>query len=119
MHRSIIVTNNFRGYHKYDKAPKNVSFLCNMHRHNFNVRTTIEVTHNDRDIEFFELQHYIETFVNMRYFDRYGDYIEGIYINSCEMLAESILEHLHEIYPNRQLRVEVWEDNENGAIVED
>ena len=119
MHRSIIVTNNFKGYHKYDGAPKNVSFLSNLHRHVFNVRTTIEVFHNDRDIEFFQLQYEIDKFVKLRCNKRWETYIEGIYIESCEALAEAILGHLHQEHPNRHVRVEVWEDNENGAIVED
>lgn len=119
MNKSIIVTNNFKGYHKYADAPNSVSFLRNMHRHIFNVKTTIEVFHNERDIEFFQLQGHIEYFVRSKYEQAYGDYIKGIYINSCESLAEVILEDLHEEYPNRHVRVEVWEDNENGAIVED
>ena len=119
MNKSIIVTNNFRGYHKYDDAPAEVGFLKSMHRHNFNVKTKIEVVHNDRDIEFYQLQYRIETFVNARYRNRYGDYIDGIYIGSCESLAEDILKHLHALYPNRRVCIEVWEDNENGAIVED
>ena len=119
MKRWVIVTNNFRGYHKYDEAPQNVSFLRNTHRHVFNVRTTIEVFHNERDIEFFQLQNDIENYVKFYFNKSWDTYIEGIYINSCEALAEAILEHLHENYPNRSVRVEVWEDNENGAIVED
>lgn len=119
MNRRVIVTNNFKGYHKYDGAPKNVSFLSNMHRHIFNVKTTIDVFHNERDIEFFQLQHAIDKFVKLCYNKSWEQYIEGIYIESCEALAEAILKHLHENYPNRSVRVEVWEDNENGAIVED
>lgn len=119
MNRKVIVTNNFRGYHKYADAPRDVAFLREMHRHIFNVKTTIEVFHNERDIEFFQLQNHIERFVRCRYEHAHGDFIEGIYINSCESLAESIMNNLHEIYPGRRVRVEVWEDNENGAIVED
>lgn len=119
MNRKVIVTNNFRGYHKYAEAPNDVAFLREMHRHVFNVKTTIEVFHNERDIEFFQLQSHIEHFVRCRYEHRCGDFIEGIYINSCESLAESIMNNLHDVYPGRRVRVEVWEDNENGAIVED
>lgn len=119
MRKSIIVTNNFKGYHRYAGAPEDVGFLRELHRHVFNVRTTIEVQHNERDLEFFQLQHRIETFVKMRYNKAHEQYLEGIYIESCETLAENILEHLHRIFPNRRVRVEVWEDNENGAIVED
>lgn len=119
MNKYITVTNNFRGYHKYANAPENVRFLRNVHRHVFNVRTTIEVQHNERDIEFFQLQSHIEGYVRMQYGKQQDSYIEGIYIHSCEELAENVLTHLHKVYPGRRARVEVWEDNENGAIVED
>ena len=119
MNRYVVVTNNFKGYHKYSEAPRNVAFLKDVHRHVFHVKTTIEVYHNERDIEFFQFQSHIEHFVKHRYYRAFDEYIEGIYINSCESLAEAILANLHAIYPGRHARVEVWEDNENGAIVED
>ena len=119
MNKRVIVTNNFRGYHRYADAPKNVSFLKEMHRHVFNVKTTVEVFHNERDIEFFQLQNHIESFVRYHYTKAYSDYVDGIFIQSCESLAEAILRDIHETYPGRCVRVEVWEDNENGAIVED
>ena len=119
MNRYVIVTNNFRGYHRYAGAPSNVGFLKDLHRHVFNVRTTVEVCHNERDIEFFQLQREIEHYVTTYYNKTWGEYIDGIYIGSCESLAEAILVHIHERFPNRRVRVEVWEDNENGAIVED
>lgn len=118
MNRRVIVTNNFKGYHKYAEAPDDVAFLRAIHRHIFNVKTTIDVFHNERDIEFFQLQNNIERFVQNNFVNS-SLYISGIYILSCESLAESILNHLHENYPGRRVRVEVWEDNENGAIVED
>lgn len=119
MTKSIVVTNAFRGYHKYEGAPKKVGFLSNVHRHVFNVKTTIEVFHNDRDIEFFQLQHLIDSFVKMQYYREWEQYIEGVYLESCESLAEAIVKYLQEVYPKRHIRVEVWEDNENGAIVEE
>lgn len=118
MNRKVIVTNNFKGYHKYSNAPDDVAFLRNVHRHVFNVKTTIDVSHNERDIEFFQLQNSIEHFVQDT-FAYSSQYIAGIYILSCESLAEAIVNHLRKIYPERHVRVEVWEDNENGAIVED
>lgn len=119
MRKSIIVTNNFRGYHRYPDAPDDVAFLRNTHRHVFNVKTTIEVFHNERELEFFELQNLIECFVRYEYALTDSKYVSGIYIQSCETLAEAILDYLHELYSGRRVRVEVWEDNENGAIVED
>ena len=119
MRRSIVVTNNFKGYHKYEQAPENVAFLRTQHRHVFNMKTTIEVFHNERDIEFFQLQDELENFVKFFYNRPWEKYVDGIYIGSCESLAEKVINYLHEKYPKRHARVEVWEDNENGAIVED
>lgn len=119
MNKYIIVTNNFKGYHRYAKAPANVQFLQNIHRHVFNVKTTIEVFHNERELEFFCLQDEIERFIRRHYNHKWTTYVEGIYIGSCEALAEALVLYLKETYPGRYVRVEVWEDNENGAIVED
>lgn len=119
MSKYIIVTNNFKGYHRYAEAPANVQFLQNIHRHVFNIKTTIEVFHNERELEFFRLQDKIERFIRRHYNQKWEAYIEGIYIGSCEALAEALVLYLKETYPGRHVRVEVWEDNENGAIVEE
>ena len=37
---------------------------------------------------------------------------------SCEMVAENLINYIEEQYPNRAVRVEVYEDNENGGILE-
>ena len=34
------------------------------------------------------------------------------------MMAESLINYIEEYYPNRAVQVEVYEDNENGAIVQ-
>jgi hypothetical protein len=36
---------------------------------------------------------------------------------SCEMLAEELIDYLVKAYPSRTLQVEVYEDDENGAIL--
>ena len=38
---------------------------------------------------------------------------------SCEAIAESVYNYLHEKYPNRLCEVEINEDGENGAILGD
>ena len=37
---------------------------------------------------------------------------------SCEMIAEELINYIEDKYPNRAVRVEVYEDDENGAILE-
>jgi hypothetical protein len=63
----------------------------------------------DREIEFIMLKHRLEKFV-----DSWGEIV-----GSCESQAILILEFLRASYPGRVYRVEVSEDGENGAIVED
>ena len=35
---------------------------------------------------------------------------------SCEMLADDLAEYIREEYPGRDLKIEVSEDGENGAV---
>lgn len=104
--KSICVTTQFVGFHKWDKAPKIVSWLRNFHRHIFYVKAYFEVSHNDRDLEFFMVQRALDKFM-----------AKNIYladVGSCESVAETILEE----FKPQAYKVEVWEDKENGAIIE-
>lgn len=118
MFKAITVTNSFKGYHKYAEAPKEVKFLQDLHRHIFNVKSTIEVKHNNRDLEFYILQQEIEEYIEKKYKKSSYGFVPGIFIESCESLAEELVCFLQLKHPYRYVRVEVWEDNENGAIVE-
>ena len=50
--RMIYVTFRKRGLHRYAAAPAEVDYLAHPHRHTFWFKVSIEVRHNDRDIEF-------------------------------------------------------------------
>ena len=50
----------FEGMHCWPNAPKEVAFLCSMHRHMFHVTAKIEVFHDDRDLEFILVKRYLE-----------------------------------------------------------
>ena len=117
MKKSIIVTNQIKGFHKYSNAPEDVAFLRSVHRHVFQIKTTIQVFHNDRDLEFFQLQNFIDSCIRKQFkSDSFYDYI---FIESCESLAEFVLLELKNKYPERTAKVEVWEDGENGCSVEE
>ena len=68
--RSIWVTFQKEGIHKYPAAledPKlatgdeyDVSFLGYPHRHTFYFKVQIQLTHNDRDIEFIQFKRWLE-----------------------------------------------------------
>lgn len=109
--RTITVVGQYDGFHKYEDAPDEVAFLRNNHRHLFKWKATIEVFHNDRDVEFFmaqtEINRHIIPFIN---------FSENL--GSCETQAEKIIEGLVNTYgTERYYSVEVSEDGENCADV--
>ena len=87
-----------------------VSFLGYPHRHKFYFYVTVGVEHNDRDIEFIQFQRELERL--------YGNDKLQLDHRSCEMIAEELINYIEEHYPNRPVRVEVYEDDENGAILD-
>ncbi len=110
----IFVTFQKEGIHCYPEAPEGVEFLRNPHRHMFHFRVDIEVWHDDRDIEFIlfkrelEAQYSKETVGLSKYLRL--DY------KSCEMMADELAEYIQDAYPGRDLKIEVSEDGENGAV---
>jgi len=110
MKRYIWISTSFEGFHKWKDAPDDVGFLRDLHRHVFHVRLDIEVKHDDRELEFFQVKRQLE-----RYLRTY--YHEKVDIGSCEMIAERIVMWADTKYPGRDISVSVSEDNENGAIV--
>lgn len=103
------------GIHRYpaaatDPALSDVSFLANPHRHIFWFYVTIGVEHNDRDIEFIIAKRWSES--------QYATGAMEIDFKSCEMLAEDLIRAIQVRFGNRYIKVEVYEDNENGGIVE-
>lgn len=108
--RTIFVTFQKEGIHRYPDAPEGVEFLRNPHRHIFHFRVTVEVFHNDRDIEFILFKRELEAL--------YSDATLQVDYKSCEMLAEDLIDYIGAAYPNRKVTVEVSEDGENGATLE-
>ena len=104
----IFVTFQKEGIHCYPDAPEGVEFLKHPHRHMFHFRVDIEVWHNDRDIEFILFKRELETL--------YGEGILELDYQSCEMMANDLAAYLQETYPGRDVKIEVSEDGENGAI---
>lgn len=107
--RTIFVTFQKEGIHRYPDAPEGVEFLKHPHRHMFHFRVTVAVTHNDRDIEFILFKRELEALYT-------GGAME-IDHKSCEMLAEDLINYIVKAYPNRMVSVEVSEDGENGATL--
>ena len=99
------------GIHRYPAAKdlKGVEFLQHPHRHIFHFYVTLGVFHDDRDVEFIlfkrELENLFTTTMDIDY-------------KSCEMLANDLMDYIEMTYPQRACKVEVYEDDENGGIVE-
>jgi hypothetical protein len=112
--RWVEVSFQKEGIHLYPAAltdPKlaDVSFLGHPHRHIFHFYVKLEVFHNDRDVEFILLKRELE---------RLYPTLDNMGHKSCEMLAEEVLVYLETNYPDRDATVRVYEDDENGAILE-
>lgn len=105
----IFVTFQKEGIHCYPEAPEGVEFLKHPHRHIFHFRVDIEVWHDDRDIEFILFKRELELL--------YGENgTLDLDFKSCEMLADNLAEYIQDTYPGRDLKIEVSEDGENGAV---
>lgn len=116
--RYIEVSFQKEGIHCYPAAATNpklatgdwddVSFLADKHRHIFHFYVRIAVDHNDREIEFIQFKRWLERL--------YTDALD-VDFKSCEMLAEDLAEKIQEDYPDREMEIRVYEDNENGAVL--
>ena len=120
--RQIWVTFRKEGIHCYPAAGTDpalntageydVSFLANPHRHIFHFRVSIDVFHNDRDIEFIQFKRWIESLYNGA-----GSVLELDW-KSCEMIADDLYIQIAARYPNRAVTIEVSEDGENGCSID-
>ena len=117
--RSIWVTFTKEGIHKYPAAlddpalatgdEYDVSFLGYPHRHTFHFKVQIQVTHNDRDIEFIQFKRWLENL--------YKDDVLQLDYKSCEMIADDLYIRINDKYPGRFVVIDVAEDGENGCQI--
>ena len=124
--RQIWVTFRKEGIHCYPAAATdpalntndeyNVAFLASPHRHIFHFRVSIDVFHNDRDIEFIQFKRWLENL-----YSGTGPYNEGrvleLNYKSCEMIADDLYIQIADRYPGRNVVIEVSEDGENGCSI--
>ena len=98
----------FEGFHQWSGAPEEVAFLRNRHRHIFHCEVAISQEHDNRDIEFFTFKKELKSGIPL--------YIRGEN-DSCEMIGQRIKDMVERDHPGRIVIVQVFEDNENGAMV--
>jgi len=116
----IWVTFRKEGLHKYPAAlddpnlatgeADDVSFLGYIHRHIFHFTVSIEVFHDDRDIEFIQFKRWLESL--------YADGTIELDYKSCEMICDDLAQQINNKYPGRKIVLTVSEDGENGATIE-
>jgi len=113
MKYSVVVSFSIEGFHNWPEAEETygpeVSFLTDKHRHQFGFRCYAQVTHTDRDEEFILMQRRLKKQLRTNF----GGYKLEFGRMSCEDIGEWLIENNKNLY-----KVEVWEDWENGAIVE-
>lgn len=118
LNRSIFVTLEFVGFHRWPDAPPEVDYLASRHRHLFKVRVDIGVDNNDRAIEYHIFKRQLEqaVYIDSRVVDGTSELEFGAM--SCEAIAERLLIDIKELYPSQDYyRVEVSEDGENGSSI--
>lgn len=104
------IRTSFEDLHQYPNAPDEVSFLKYPHRHIFNVIVYIEQYHDDRDVEFFIFKKNLDKIIA----EKIVPYKKS---KSCEMIAIRLNKEIIKKYGPRDIRIEVNEDDENGAYV--
>lgn len=121
----VEVNAQFEGFHKFPKASEvfndSIKFLEDVHRHIFHVSLTVEVFHNDRDIEFILLKRDLQSVLSE--IASSMTYAKGV-SKSCEMMCEEIYSKMGRYYPkvftfkeSRDIRIKVSEDGENAGII--
>ena len=117
--RTIFVKFQKEGIHCYPAAATDpalatgdeydVSFLASPHRHMFHFHVTIQVFHNDRDIEFIQFKRWLENL--------YANGTLELNHKSCEMISDDLYDQIASRYPDRSIVINVSEDDENGAVI--
>ena len=119
--RKIWVTFRKEGIHCYPAAATDprlntageydVAFLASPHRHIFHFRVSIDVFHNDRDIEFIQFKRWLEALYSG------SNTVLALDWKSCEMIADDLYIQIANRYPERAVWIEVSEDGENGCLI--
>jgi len=106
--RWAIINHQFEGLHNYPDAQGEQKYLSHLHRHLFKITIWLEQFHDDRDIEYLDFLNWLKSICPS------GD----LKNTSCEQLAINFIDQVQKKYPDRQVKVRVMEDGENGSFIE-
>lgn len=119
--KTIYAKVSFEGIHRWPDAPDEVIYLRNPHRHIFNVKASVEVSHNNREIEFIMLGHALNTmFKDLAIASGDSNGVWNMGAVSCEDVAEMAMAYVRYklgLPDETYVAVQVDEDGENGCIV--
>lgn len=120
MTQHAIITVRFRvaGLHRWPAATGARAYLAHPHRHLFHIAVSTAVTHDDREIEFHDLQHVASGLLAgaAQTPDAPQPGVLQFGAQSCEALARLLADHLASHY-RRGFQVSVSEDGEFEATV--
>ena len=117
---SIRVTARVPGFHYWPGAPAPREYLGQQHRHLFVFRLNMQVFTNDREVEFHDLaDQLLETARSLDVVERDAPPVKTINFGgrSCEQIGREILLVMGRRYRDRQMVIEVSEDDEFSAFV--
>jgi hypothetical protein len=104
-----IIRSSIEKIHYWEGAIGEVEFLKYPHRHLFYVELWIEQKNAERDIEYITEKRSLDEYLRQMPFR--GGF-------SCEDIASDIKYFWSKKYPDRKIKVFVFEDNENGTMIE-
>jgi hypothetical protein len=97
------------GFHHWPNATGPRAYLAERHRHLFRVTVRVRVSHDDRAVEFHDLQDLVR--------DWWGPGTRDWNGASCEAIARALWAHLADDHALTPAAVDVSEDDECGATV--
>ncbi len=107
MNKTAIARFQVEGFHNWPDAKGERDYLVNRHRHLFYVEASIELFHNEREIEFHDFLAFCKT-----------EFLGGeMGSKSCETMASELVIEIENKWSNRKVSVSIFEDNEVGASV--
>ena len=96
------------GFHYWEHASGKRDYLASRHRHLFHIEVEVPVSHDDRDVEFHDLQDLVRVW--------WGPSPREWGGSSCETIARTLADYLvvSGVEPSR---VTISEDGESGATI--
>jgi len=112
----IVVRTSHQGFHRWKNAVGTFDWLLmRKHRHIFNFELEVEVTDDDRQIEFFDFKDKVDTALRVLYQDKDNPFYLDFKSCSCEHIVKQLAKQLK--MGSELKSISVFEDTENGAKV--